>query len=363
MRLDTKVMIVVLTIMVPGFAYSQKIDTKAGALDPDEKTIWYNAKDLGVEGKGWENTESHYDRLPSKAKGMVTEQVWSLSHSSSGMYTRFSTEAKSIKVRWHLNSETLDMQHMPATGVSGVDLYALDENGVLQYCNTGQPKDTINTASFSLPSSSEYVLYLPLYVGIKRLEIGIPRDASISKLKPLSLSTGVVFYGTSITQGGCASRPGMAATTITGRRLNVPVINLGFSGSGRMEIEMAELLAELNPGVYVLDCLWNMSPEMVSERMEPFILKLRESRSTTPILLVEDSNFENQPTLKGDIVRNIYAELKKRGDKNLYFLSNRNMLGQDRDATVDRVHLNDLGNFRQAEAFSRCLQKIIKKQK
>lgn len=119
----------------------------------------------------------------------------------------------------------------------------------------------------------------------------------------------------------------------------MPVINLGFSGSGKMEMEMAELLSELNPAVYVLDCLWNMTPEMVSERMEPFICKIRGPWPKTLILLVEESNFKNQPTPKGNIVRNIYTKLKKRG-KNLYFISNKNMLGKDWDTTVDGTHPN-----------------------
>ena len=363
MKMTTKILILSLAFIVPRYSIAQKIEAEAAATDQEGKIMWYNAEDLGIEGKGWENTDSYYDRLPSKAQGMVTRHVWNLSHHSSGMYVRFKTDARSMKVRWHLRFENLDMNHMPATGVSGVDLYARDKAGVLMYCKNGRPSDTVNTASFSLPPGNEYVLYLPLYNGIKRLEIGIPTDATISKLKPLPSSRAMVFYGTSITQGACASRPGMAATTITGRRMNMPVINLGFSGNGRMEIEMAELLAELNPSVYVLDCLWNMKPEMVSERVEPFIHILRETRPKTPILLVEDSNFKDTPSPKGKILRDIYEKLKKEGDKNLYYLSNKNMLGKDGDGTVDGVHPNDLGNFRQAEIFTETLKKIVKNQK
>ncbi len=329
--------------------------------DTGTHLTWYDAMTLGVEGKGWKNTASFFDRLPVNAKGLVTDAVWDLSHCSSGMSVRFGTDAKTVTVTWTLTSPDLAMPHMPATGVSGIDLYARGDDGVLRYCNTGRPTDTVNTVTFKLCNGNEYVLYLPLYNGVKELKIGTPAGYSITPAEPEPLSKAVVFYGTSITQGGCASRPGMAATTIVGRKLDVPVINLGFSGSGKMELSMAEMLSELDPAVYVLDCLWNMKPELVSERVGPFIHKLRESRPDTPIILVEDSNIRNLPTKKGKILYGIYEKLKQEGDNNLYFLSNKDMLGEDREATVDGVHLTDLGNYRQADTFIKCLEPILNK--
>ena len=197
--------------------------------DTGTNMTWYDAATLDVEGKGWTDTESFYDRLPVNAKGLVTDGVWGLSHCSSGMSVRFGTDAKTVTVTWTLTSPDLAMPHMPATGVSGIDLCARSDDDVLRYCNTGRPKDTVNTVTFKLCKGNEYVLYLPLYNGIKELKIGIPAGSSISPAEPQPLWKAVVFYGTSITQGGCASRPGMAATTIVGRKLDVPVINLGFS--------------------------------------------------------------------------------------------------------------------------------------
>ena len=151
----------------------------------------------------------------------------------------------------------------------------------------------------------------------------------------------------------------MSFTAIAGRMLDTPVINLGFSGSGKMEPAMGDLLAELDPSVYVLDCIWNMTPQMVSERVEPFVRKLREARPDTPILLAEDCNFrEISPTEKGRILRDVYAKLKKNGVKKLYFLANRGMMGDDWDGTVDACHPNDLGMMRQAEVFAKALRKL-----
>jgi lysophospholipase L1-like esterase len=358
--------LIILVSFIAGFSIesysSELIDPGQGTPDIDGKTVWYDTRLLGVEGKGWLDTESDYDRLPLKAKGVVNRDVWELSHCTAGLQICFVSDAESLKVHWSLTDDNLDMPHMPATGVSGIDLYARDKTGKLRFCENGRPEDTSNTVLFTLPRSSEYVLYLPLYNGVKRLELGIPRESRLSRLARSSVSSAIVFYGTSITQGGCASRPGMAATSIVGRELDVPVINLGFSGSGKMEKELAELLAEINPAVYVLDCLWNMSPEMVSERVEPFIAILRKARPMTPILLVEDSNFMNVPTEKGELLRKIYVNLKARGDENLYLLSNTGMLGEDADGTVDGCHPNDLGMARQASVFIECLEPILKKQ-
>jgi len=153
----------------------------------------------------------------------------------------------------------------------------------------------------------------------------------------------------------------MACTAIVGRQLDAPVINLGFSGNGKMEPEMAELLAELDPAVYVLDCLWNMRPADVSERVGPFVRRLRAARPNTPILLAEDSSVGNiTPTEKGVILRRVYEDLKAEGATNLHFLSNRDMLGTDGEGTVDGCHPNDLGMMRQAVVFSTSLAEILK---
>jgi hypothetical protein len=293
---------------------------------------------------------------------MVRPPVWSLSHHTAGMCLYFATSAESIKVRWTVRGESLAMPHMPATGVSGIDLYAKTDEGRWVFRQNGRPQAVSNEATFHVTPGSSCMLYLPLYNGVKSIAIGIQRDKALSiPVAPIHKhDKPIVFYGTSITQGGCASRPGMAYTAIVQRQLDLPVINLGFSGNGRMEPEMADLLAELDPAAYVLDCIWNMSPEMVSERVGPFVKKLRQVRPGTPVLLTEDCSVSNTtPTNKGAILRRIYQELKTDGIAHLYFLPNRDMLGDDGDGTVDGVHPNDLGMMRQAAIFSKSLAAIL----
>jgi lysophospholipase L1-like esterase len=321
--------------------------------------VWQADEALGLEGRGWTDTASLFDRLPARAKERVRPPVWGLSHCSAGMAVRFTTDASVLRVRWTLTRRSLALPHMAATGVSGVDLYVRDATGRLRFCRNGRPTAVTNEVTFPLPGGREYVLYLPLYNGVKHLALGVPAGKKLVSLPPRPLSEAIVFYGTSITQGGCASRPGTAFPAWVGRALDRPVINLGFSGNGKMEPELADLLAELNPAVYVLDCLPNMTVEMVSERVEPFVRRLRAAHPDTPILLAEDPNVRDTPTPKGKVLRRIYARLKAGGDAHLYFLPNTHMLGEDQEGTVDGTHPTDLGMAREAAVFTRCLRPIL----
>jgi hypothetical protein len=337
---------------------AETIDHARARPSPDGKVRWYDCRDIGVEGKGWTDTQSFYDRLPARAAGAAPRAVWELSHHSAGICVRFTTDAPSIQVRWTLRSGDLAMPHMPATGVSGVDLYAKAKDGRWRFVGNGRPVAVTNVASFSPPVGQQCLLYLPLYNGVTSIEIGIPAGRRISPVPQRAKP--IVFYGTSITQGGCASRPGMAWTAIVGRELEIPVINLGFSGSGRMEPIMGDLLATLDPSIYVLDCLANMSPADVSERIKPFVKRLRQAHPKTPIVLAEDTSVSNiHPTEKGRIVRAVYQRLTAAGVKNLHFLSNQDMLGDDGEGTVDGVHPTDLGMKREADVFAKALRPIL----
>lgn len=326
-----------------------------------EEVVWTDAKQLTIEGKGWTDTEAYYDRLPAKAKGVVRDPVWDLSRNSPGYCVRFVTDSPRISVKWDLLKAGLAMEHMPATGVSGVDLYAHMPDGSWRYVGTGRPmKQLENEAVFGNPGAKEFVLNLPLYNGVTAVSVGVSPGKSLTPATPRGKP--IVFYGTSITQGGCASRPGMVYTAIVGRKLDVPVINLGFSGNGQGEPELADLLAELDPTVYVFDALWNMSPDFVRERTAPFVRKLRAAHPDTPIVLVEDCAIRNNiPTPKGKVLREVFEQLKQEGVTGLYFISADGMMGPDDEGTVDGCHPTDLGFMYQAEVFIKALKPILGK--
>ena len=335
---------------------------------------WYDIRQLGIEGQGWTETKSLYDRLPAKAEGTVRDAVWSLSRDSAGMCVRFTTDATAIHARWRLTKANLAMPHMAATGVSGVDLYAKDDKGRWRWVAVGRPTAQTNTqklADGAPAGRREWLLYLPLYNGVTSVEIGVPADKSVEKAPAYSSDRAkpIVFYGTSITHGACASRPGMVHTAILGRKYGRPVINLGFSGNGRMEPEVTALIAELDAAVYVIDCCPNLTGPETAERTRPLVEQLRQARPDTPIVLVEDRVYTDAWLIASKKSRNEgnHAALKKSfdeliaaGTKQLFYIPGNDLLGDDDEGAVDSSHPNDLGFMRQAEAFDKVLGPLMK---
>jgi hypothetical protein len=363
--------VVALLFATPLASAGEPLD--ASLAKPDGAVLWYELNRLDVEGQGWNETKAPFDRLPARAEGVVRDPIWQLSRQSAGLCARFVTDATTVKARWTLTSENLAMPHMPATGVSGLDLY-VKFDGRWRWLANGRPSAQTTSLDLAtgLPAAErEYLLYLPLYNGVSSVEIGIAAEHRIAKAQPYALDHAqpIVFYGTSITQGGCASRPGMVHTAILGRRLARPVINLGFSGNGKMEPKLAELLAELDPAIYVLDCLPNMNADEVSQRVEPFISIIRRARPETPILLVEDRNYTDGFLVEGKRMRNeasqaalraAYSRLVEAGDKHVGYLKGEHLLGDDGEGTVDTSHPTDLGFLRQASVFQSALEPLLR---
>lgn len=335
-----------------------------------EEVLWHDVQDWGVEGRAFSDTASYFDRFPAKAQQTVREAVWGLSRHSAGMLTRFRTDATTLHVHYELTSSNLAMPHMPATGVSGLDLYARDLDNRWKWVAVLPPHTQVvqqKWISGLAPGTREYAVYLPLYNGVKFLKIGVGADARWESLSPRTEKP-VVFYGTSITHGACASRPGMAHVAILGRRLDRPVVNLGFSGSGTMDLPVAELMGEIDAAAFVIDCLPNMNADEVQQRTVPFITKLRERRTSTPIVLVEDRSYSGSWIIpsqrdRNAKSRNALASQMKRllelGYKDLYYLPGESLLGADRDDTTDGSHPSDLGFIRHADAFEPVLRNIL----
>ena len=235
------------------------------------------------------------------------------------------------------------MDHMPATGVSGVDLYAVDSDGGILWCNgRRQFSDTITYRFDGLrPNDSyhelgrEYRLNLPLYNSVDWLEIGVSKDDYFEPL-PVRKEKPIVVYGTSIAHGACASRPGMAWTNILSRKMDRPLVNLAFSGNGRLEKELIDLLIEIDAKVYILDCLPNLWREETydDEELEKRILKsvrqLRIERPETPILLTEHAGYTDgfinpermhDYTRVNKIQKAAFEKLEKEGISNLHYLT------------------------------------------
>ena len=303
--------------------------------------------------------ENRYDRLPASYKEIVREPVWDLSKHSSGLSIRFLSNSSVITAKWEvLNNFSMD--HMPDTGIKGVDLYFKD-NDEWQYINTGVPVGFNNEYKLVENMENElreYKLFLPLYDGIKNIEIGVDSISYIKRPK-INEKKPIVFYGTSITQGACASRPGMAHTNIISRQLDRDVINFGFSGNGRMEKSIANLISDSNPIFYVIECMPNMyPPDLVSSNTIPLINTIRAKDSDTPIILVDlftspltalDKNAIRGTSEMNNALKSQYDKMINSGYNNIIYLETQSALGNDFEGTVDAVHFTDLGFIRYSD--------------
>jgi hypothetical protein len=345
--------------------------SKAGAA---ANLDWHDVTTWGVEGRAWPDQPRArwFDRLPAAAEKTVTPAVWRLSRDSAGMMARFRTNSTSLHVHYKLHSANLALVNMTAIGASGVDFYARDASGHWRWVQETKPDKqemTIDVNSGLTPGEREYAVYLPLYNGVEMLEIGVTHGAKFEGLAPRTEKP-LVFYGTSITQGASASRPGMAHPAILGRRFDMPVINLGFSGNGKMDEAVGAFLVQIDAAAYVIDCLPNMGPVLVKERTIPLVKQLRAARPDTPIVLVEDRPIANVWIMperqkfhenNHAALRTAFETLQREGVKNLFYIPGDHLLGDDGEASTDGSHPSDLGFVRQADVMEPILRKALGK--
>ena len=344
---------------------------------PLEGYIYTNARELEIIGKGWVETSGDYQRMPAYLKDSCRDNQWWLYCHSAGVAVRFATNSTRIAGQWNLINN-FHMQHMAMTGIKGVDLYRLNQKGKWEYVNTARPQEK-NLVADSVQSKlfvermdgewHEYMMYLPLYDGINWLEVGIDSTAQISKPRVnLPRREGkIVFYGTSVMQGGCASRPGMVATSIIERDLQRECVNLGTSGEGKMDMYVLRAMATIDDvSCYVIDPVPNCTAGMCDTLTYNFIRSLHGLRPDVPIVMVEglrypycsqDTFYARYLVEKNAHWRRNYKQLRKDGIRNLYYVTWDGMTGRDEEGTVDGIHLTDLG-FR---AYADILEPLLKK--
>ena len=336
---------------------------------------WFDPLEAGpvVHGVGWTELRSGYVRLPDRAREVVRDQIWDLSRNSAGLSLVFESDASEILVLYGVH-DGLQMFHMPATGRSGVDLYARDSEGRLRWVAPDFPAQIRNDSTRYIysnityyPEGSktyEYHLYLPPYNTIDSLKIGISQGASI-RFIPETREHPVVIYGTSITQGACASRPGNGWTDIVERELDLPIVNLGFSGNGRLEPEVLELIAEIDASLYILDTTPNLTHATDIEDRILRAVQILRARHDCPILLVEHSGTvgEVASTAKAQFrkanaqVRSAWEALQRRGIPEIYYMTHEE-LGLPMDGMIEGVHHNDLGMRALADGFEKKILEV-----
>lgn len=339
------------------------------------ETKWIDAAKLGVSGRynvhdGYARmTEAERDKI--KANGM--DNVYNLSGNGSGLHVDFITNSQKISIRYTRAHFLMD--HMAMTGSSGMDLYIL-YNGKWNYAKTlrlpnqesefeGELFD--KTGTVLSKDFVDYSINLPLYNSVLKMEIGIDEDAEIKGIL-YNENKSVLIYGTSITQGGCSSRPGTSYSNYLRRAIDRDVINWGFSGSGQLENTMADIITSHECSLLIMDCIPNMTGLDLKEfeaKYRYFYTNYRKAHPTTPILFIEHPvytnfwlyNFEDKE--QNLILRDLFKEWSKT-DKNIYKIKSTELYGNDHEATVDGTHATDLGFYRMAQPIIKTVKNILK---
>ncbi len=313
-------------------------------------------------------------RLPLALKTVVRPEVWSLSQSPSGGRIRFRTNSKKLAIRLEYPGAP-NMANMHAFGQTGVDAYVDGTYISTAVADKDSGKTKVNEKQYFDFSAKpvamrEIVLYLPLYKGVKVLGIGIDADAKLAPAKKFSLPLPVVFYGTSITQGGCASRSGMSYQAILGRKLNIDFVNLGFSGNGKGEPEMAAAVAAIPASAYVLDFSQNNGTlESVAQVYGPFLDTVRKKNPNTPIVAITPIYMSRESSLEASApdvesmrvhIRKVVSQRIAAGDANLQLVEGTDLLGPTQgDGLVDGSHPNDLGFQWMADGLAGRFRKLL----
>ena len=332
---------------------------------------WIDSPDdrFAVDGlPWWSETSPELIRLPHRYEDRVRDPVWNLAQSPSGARIRFATDSAALGIRAHwprLNH----MNNMPRIGQMGIDVWVDGENWRPVF-PAGDSHD-LELVAFEGKSARrrEICLYLGLYAPVEVRAIGLSDGASIEAPAPFAVQRPVAYYGSSITQGGCASRSSMSYQAIVGRALNVDFVNLGFSGNGRGEPELAEAMAEIDASCYVIDFAVNCpTVEECDERFAPFLARIREERPDTPIVCVTPIFSTNevlspdtakQETMR-EIIRTAVRERVAARDRHIRLVEGYSLLGpDDREGLVDQSHPNDIGFVSMARGLDPHLRAVL----
>lgn len=320
------------------------------------------------------NEERTFCRLPLSFLPNCTEGVQNLAYHLAGGCIRFSTDARGIGLVWKLKSSGV-MPHFTACGQSGMELYEESDRGFfpvrnfLPRMNNGLGCTLEQTGYTDLPGGMRsYVLYLPLYNGLDMLQLALPPEAKIGPGRTPRVEKPIVFYGSSITQGGCATRCGSCYTHILCRRLDAAHVNLGFAGNAKGEERMARYIASLPMSAFVMDYDHNAPDAAHLEKTHlPFFRIIRDARPELPILLLSKPDFDKNPDMarkRRTVIRRTYETALSWGDEHVWMVDGEKLFGtRDRElCTVDGCHPNDLGFLRMANTLEPILKHMLEKE-
>lgn len=327
-----------------------------------EDVRFYDVDQKPFEIYGVFREDGCYRRLPESVAKTVSEGVLRLHNKTAGGRVRFRTDSKYVAIRVEMHNVG-KMSHFALTGSAGLDLYA---DG--RYVNTFVPPKTLEDGYESVidlggTAEREFTINFPLYSGVKNLYVGLQETAKVEEPTPYRELKPIVYYGSSITQGGCASRPGRSYQSVIERRLNADYVNLGFSGNAKGEPEMGAYIKGLPMSVFVFDYDHNArTTEHLQNTHEPMFLQIREANPDLPIILMNRPKrlLNSRDVGNRAVIEATYRNALNRGDKNVYFINNERLTALCLDeGTVDGTHPTDFGFASMAQAVGDVLEEIL----
>lgn len=308
-----------------------------------------------------------FRRIPEEVAKTVSKDVFALHTHTAGGRVRFKTNSPYVAINAEMG-HIHRMTRFAMTGSSGFDMYIKDKNGQRYYKTFILPVDIVDGYSsvheFNTNETREITINFPLYSEVTKLHIGVAKDAFVEAPDEYSIKTPVVFYGSSITQGCCASRPGSSYESIISRMVDCDYINLGFSGSALAEDEIAEYIKKLDMSVFVYDYDHNSpSAEYLAETHEKMFKTIRSANPDLPIVMVTRPKvyLDESEQKRFEIVKQTYENAKRAGDKNVYFISGQKIMEPtNNEGTVDDIHPNDYGYAMMAKVIGEEIEKILK---
>ncbi len=329
------------------------------------RLVWRDANAVPFRTYGIYWDGATYRRMPEDAALRVSEKLHKLHTHTAGGRLRFITDSPYVAIKGSCTA--VRMPHFPLTATGGFDLYARFEEGD-RFMGTFIPKcemvrDFESVVDIEKPKERLITIHFPLYASVESLSIGLQEGATLKRAPDYGMEKPVVFYGSSITQGAAASRPGMNYENILSRWLNCNHINLGFSGSARGEKEMAQYIAGLDMAAFVMDYDHNSSVEELRENHSTFFKIIREKNPNLPILILPRPRFylKDEDLLRRDIVYSTFWFANNSGDKNVYYLDSRQLMELAKgEGSVDYIHPTDLGYYSMATAIQAQLEPILK---
>ena len=331
-----------------------------------EDTVYLSATDSAFDLRGVFYEDGKFRRLPEEVAKEVSWGVYVLHAHTAGGRLRIKTDSKYIILKAKLG-EVGKMPHFALTGSAGFDLYQKCDGEELYYCTFVPTFDVVESidgiVDFGSNQMRELVINFPLYTEVCELYIGLQNTANTEMPAPYKHEKPIVFYGSSITQGGCASRAGTSYEGFISRRFDTDYINLGFSGNAKGEDNMAEYIKNLDMSVFVYDYDHNAPDcEHLKNTHERMFKIIRQANPTLPIVIMSRPRFTltDDEEKRLEIIKETYNNALNSGDNNVYLLTGPELMKEAKgEGLVDGCHPTDLGFASMAKALGDLLEKII----